>query len=208
MKKRKKQIGLNAVFCRRLLMLTGKNDMPSAGTLGAAMYRLTQSGRPKDYPKITALALIQYLTKPEYRHNLSPRILAILDSLEGTRAHKTSASTLLSPKIFKQMGLLRDLGLIRYMPSRGCEGLTPLGRRLFKNWPYLRAEATTKEYAFKRAAAAERTAEYYMKQARATEQRIRELEHAKWNLSGQLRVLQNELKEKNKPAPSALIGTT
>lgn len=208
MKKRKKQVGLNAVFCRRLLMLIGKNDMPSAGTLGAVMYRLTQSGVTKN-PKITALTLIQYLTKPEYRHNLSPRILAILASLEGPRPDRASPpSTLLAPKIYKQLWLLRNLGLIKYMPSRGCESLTPLGRRLFKNWPYLRAAAATKEYAFKRAAAAESATTYYIEQAKKAEQAQRKAELAALELHRQVMTLQTILKEKDKPAPLAIGRAT
>jgi hypothetical protein len=106
------------------------------------------------------------------------------------------------------MWLLRDLGLIKYMPSRGCEGLTPLGRRLFKNWPYLQAEAATKEYAFKRAKAAEREAAYYLKKENAAAQLCRATERKNWELQKQIIMLQNELKEKNKLAVPALERTT
>lgn len=175
--RRQKQPKLDAAFCRHLLMVVGDKDSPSAGTLGAVMYKLKLFNK-KAAAGTTARKLVEYLDRPEYRHHLSPAILTSLERIKAGGVKNTLYSAQLSPKIAKQLQLLHDVGL-----TSGGYYLTPLGIQLFKDWPALRATLSRRiQHTFARAKYAEQRAAVEYKRVQTLQHVIIEKERELWRL--------------------------
>jgi hypothetical protein len=184
--RQKKQQSLDADFCRRILITVGKADGPSAGTLGAVMYKLKMFDT-KQAPVCTSRKLVEYLARPEYRHHLRPVILTSLEKIKTGAVASVMASAQISPKIAPQMNLLRDLGLVTWKkhpaPNTSSECLTALGVELFKDWPSLRAPVSRHvEHALSRASFAEKELALQAKRVIDLEKEIREKQHEIWKL--------------------------
>jgi hypothetical protein len=169
---------VDAAFCRKLLMYFGKDDLPSAGTLGAVMYNLKIFDAEAGKKRCSTRKLIAYLARPKYEHHLRPSLLATLEQIK-IGANRSNPAALISSKISKQLHQLYELELIKYFCNGRWDGsyLTATGIELFSGWPSLTAPASRRfEHAVSRACYAERKFAEELKTRQELEKKVRQLE--------------------------------